>query len=113
MDTTHWIALGLSLLQAVGNEGTGNDLPALGPALVVHIQVGGDFARCCSTWRGIAGGVKRALKVPLGKAWKRRPTSERRIVHGDDMEHSCLSGGEDFPTGDDGGCGSRGILDSC
>ena len=68
MDAIHWIAFGLSLLHAVGTEGTLKDLPALGPALVVHVQVGGYLARYCSTRRGIAGGANRTLKVPLGNA---------------------------------------------
>ena len=109
MDTNHWTALGLSPLQAVGTVGMWKDLPALRPALVVQVQVGGDFTRYCNTERGTAGGANRALKDPLGNAWKCFPTSDSQIAHGDDWEQMCFGGGVGFPMGDGGGWGSRAI----
>ena len=44
VDTSHWTALGLSLLHVVGTVGTEKDLPAFHPALIVHNLVSGcDF----------------------------------------------------------------------
>ena len=87
METTHWVALGLSFGHEVGTVGTAKDLPALGPAFVVQDQKKGWASKWWRTERGTAGGAKRALKEPLGKACQHFPISERRIVHGEEGEH--------------------------
>ena len=68
MDTIHMIAFGLSFLQEVGTVGTVNDLPVLGPAFMVQVQVSGWALLCEGTERGTVGGVNRVLNVPLGNA---------------------------------------------
>ena len=109
LDTSHWIAWGLPFPHEMGMVGTRNDFLALGPALTVQDQKRGWVDRCLRTEIRMAGGMNQALKDPLGKAWWRLLTSERRITHGDAASHWCLVGGGAFPTGDGGGVESRAI----
>ena len=70
------------------------------------------------TWRrtqaGTAGGKKTVSMNVFGMKWNRRPIcememSQQRVALL--QSHLCLGGGDDFPTGDGGGIGSRGIFE--
>ena len=72
---------------------------------------------CALTWRktqaGTAGGKKTVSMNIFGMKWKRRPICEMGMLQQCVallQSHLCLGGGDEFPMGDGGGTGSKGIL---